>query len=141
VLTFTPPDTGLPTELAAGIYDLSVQLPWMLGTASTNSLPFAIAPDISTWAPGVLASGSISVTVPCTPFLRPGQEVFLIIGDQQTAADPFIAPTNAPSFTYPNLQPTNGAVPARMRVDGIDSPIINMSSIPPTFSGPTVTVT
>jgi Pvc16 N-terminal domain len=141
VLTFTPPNLGTPAELAAGIYELSVQLPWMSGTVSTNSLPFAIAPDISTWAPGVLTSGSNNLVVPCTPFLQPGQEVLLIIGDQQAAADPFTAATDSPSFTYSNLQPTNGAVPARMRVDGIDSSIINMATKPPTFSGPTVTVT
>ena len=141
VLTFAPPKLGTPAELVAGIYDLAVQVPWMSGTVSTNSLPFAIAPDISTWSPGVLTSGSNNLTVPCTPFLQPGQELSLIIGDQQAVADAFTAATNSPTFTYANLQPTNGAVPARMRVDGIDSPIINMSSMPPTFSGPTVTVT
>lgn len=141
VLTFTPPNLGTPADLPAGIYQLSVPVPWMGGTVNTNSLPFAIAPDISTWAPGVLASGSINVTVPCTPFLQPGQEVLLIIGNQQAAADPFTAPTNAPSFAYADLQPTGGAVPARMRVDGIDSAIINLTATPPTYSGPSVTVT
>ena len=57
------------------------------------------------------ASGNINVTVPCSPFLRPGQEVFLIIGNQLAAADAFTAPTNAPSFTYADLQPTGGPVP------------------------------
>jgi hypothetical protein len=32
-------------------------------------------------------------------------------------------------------------VPLRLRVDGIDSPIINMASKPPAFTGPTITVT
>jgi hypothetical protein len=141
VLSFTPPNLGTPAELAAGIYELSVQVPWMSGTVSTNSLPFAIAPDISTWAPGVLASGSNDLVVPCTPYVQPGQEAFLIIGDQQAVADAFTAATNSPSFTYPNLQPTNGPVPARMRVDGVDSPIIEMTAKPPTFTGPMVTVT
>ena len=140
-LSFTPPDLGTPTELAAGIYDLSVQVPWMLIATTTNSLPFAIAPEILAGAPTALASGNTTVTVPCRPFLRPGQQVFLIIGDQQAAADPFTVATNSPSFTYPNLQPTTGAVPLRLRVDGIDSPIINMISTPPAFIGPTVTVT
>jgi hypothetical protein len=140
-LTFAPPDLGAPTELAAGIYDLSVQVPWTATTVTTNSLPFAIAPEILPGAPAALASGNTTVTVPCRPFLRPGQQAFLIIGDQQAAADPFTVATNSPSFTYPNLQPTNGAVPLRLRVDGIDSPIVNMTSTPPTFSGPTVTVT
>jgi hypothetical protein len=137
-LTFAPPDLGTPTELAAGIYNLSVQVPT---ATTTNSLPFAIAPEILAGAPTTLASGNTTVTVPCRPFLRPSQQVFLIIGDQQAAANPFSAATNSPSFTYPNLLPTTGAVPLRLRVDGIDSPIINMASTPPAFMGPTITVT
>jgi hypothetical protein len=138
---FVPPNLGAPGELAAGIYNLAAQIPSGPDTLNTNSLPFAIAPNISTWAPGVIASGNVTLTVPCTPFLRPGQEVFLIIGDQQAAADPFTTATNSPSFHYPALQPTGGLVPARMRVDGVDSPIINMTTTPPVFSGPMVQVT
>ena len=140
-LTFVPPDLGLPTELAAGIYDLSVQVPAFATTIATNSLPFAIAPEILAGAPTALAAGSTTVTVPCRPFLRPGQQASLIIGNQQASADPFTVATNSPSFTYANLQPTTGPVPLRLRVDGIDSPIINMTSTPPAFTGPTVKVT
>ena len=109
---------------------------------TTNSLPFAIAPDISTWAPGVPASGSINVTVPCTPFLRPGQEVSADYrqpaggGRSLHRTRPML-----PHLPIPILQPTGGAVPARMRVDGIDSAIINLTATPPTYSGPLVTVT
>jgi Pvc16 N-terminal domain len=138
---FVPPNLGAPVELPAGIYNLAAQVPSGPDTLNTNSLPFAIAPNISTWAPGVIASGNVTLTVPCTPFLRPGQEVFLIIGDQQAAANPFTAATNSPSFHYPALQPTGGLVPARMCVDGVDSPIINMAATPPVFSGPMVQVT
>jgi hypothetical protein len=129
-----------PGELAAGIYDLSVQVPSTSGPTTTNSLPFAIAPSIDTWAPGVLASGTTQVAVPCSPFVRPGQPVFLVIGSQLAAADPFTAPTNTPSFTYPNLQPTNGLVRARLRVDGIESRIVDRTTTPPTFVGPQVQV-
>jgi hypothetical protein len=139
-LQFTPPLLNAPGELAAGIYDLSAEVVTPSGPVTTNSLPFAIAPNIDTWAPGVLASGNTQVTVPCSPFVRPGQQVFLVIGNQLAAADPFAAPTNAPSFTYPNLQPTGGLVPARLRVDGIDSRIIDRTTTPPTFIGPKVQV-
>jgi hypothetical protein len=138
---FVPPNLGAPGELAAGICNLAAQVPSGPDTLNTNSLPFAIAPNISTWAPGVIASGNVTLTVPCTPFLRPGQEVFLIIGDQQATANSFTTATNSPSFTYPALQPTGGLVPARMRVDGVDSPVINMAATPPVFSGPMVQVT
>lgn len=139
-LQFQPPNLGAPGELAAGIYDLSVQVPTATGSTTTNSLPFAIAPNIDTWAPGIIASGNTTVTVPCTPFLRPGQQVFLIIGDQLAVADAFTTPTNSPSFTYPNLQPTNGLVPARMRADGIESRSVDRTLTPPQFAGPKVQV-
>jgi Pvc16 N-terminal domain len=138
---FVPPNLNAPGELPAGIYNLAAQVPSGPDTVNTNSLPFAIAPNISAWAPGMIASGNVTLTVPCTPFLQPGQEVFLIIGDQQAAADPFTTATNSPSFTYPALQPTGGFVPARLRVDGVDSPIIDMTQTPPVFSGPKVQVT
>jgi len=139
-LQFTPPLLNLPGELAAGIYDLSVQVPLTPGATTTNSLPFAIAPNIDTWVPGIVPSGATSLVVPCSPFVRPGQEVFLIIGDQLTVADPFAAPTNSLSFTYADLRPTNGPVPARLRVDGIESRIVDRTVTPPKFTGPQVQV-
>jgi hypothetical protein len=139
-LQFTPPLLNTPAELAAGIYDLSAQVPVATGSTTTNSVPFAIAPSIDTWAPGILPSGNTQVTVPCSPFVRPGQQVLLVIGNQLTAADPFTAPTNAPSFTYPNLQPTNGLVRARLRVDGIESRVVDRTVTPPVFAGPQVQV-
>jgi len=139
-LQFTPPLLNLPGELAAGIYDLSAQVSPPSGATTTNSLPFAIAPSIDTWAPGVIASGNTQVTVPCSPFVRPGQQVLLAIGDQMMVADSFTAPTNTPSFTYPNLQPTGGLVRARLRVDGIESRIVDRTTTPPTFAGPLVQV-
>jgi hypothetical protein len=137
-LQFKLPNPNTPAELAAGVYDLSAQV--SSGAGNTNSIPFAIAPNIDTWAPGPIAAGAVTLSVPCIPFLQPGQEVFLIIGDQQAAADPFATATISPSFTYPSLAKTGGKVPARLRVDGIDSPIIDTTKIPPAFSGPMVEV-
>jgi uncharacterized protein DUF4255 len=139
-LQFTPPLLNAPGELAAGIYDLSVQVTTASGPTTINSLPFAIAPSIDTWAPGILPSGNTSLTVPCSPFVRPGQQVFLVIGNQLTVADPITVATNTPSFTYPNLQPTGGLVRARLRVDGIESRIVDRTTTPPTFAGPLVQV-
>jgi hypothetical protein len=139
-LQFTPPLLNAPGELAAGIYDLSVQITTASGPTTINSLPLAIAPSIDTWAPGILPSGNTSMTVPCSPFVRPGQRVFLVIGNQLTVADPITVATNTPSFTYPNLQPTGGPVRARLRVDGIESRVVDRTTTPPTFAGPLVQV-
>src|SRR5271169_3055605 len=102
-----PPPQPNPTDLPAGIYVLSAQIAAGPDTLQTNSIPLAIAPQIgSSWAPGTLTSGKVTVMLPCTPYLRPGQQVSLLIGSQEAAADTFKTPTNSPSFTFPALQPT-----------------------------------
>jgi hypothetical protein len=65
----------------------------------------------------------------------------LLIGGQQAVADVFTSPTNAPTFTFAPLEPTTQPVPAWLRVDGIDSPMVDTSSTPPVFTGPMVQVT
>jgi hypothetical protein len=136
-----PPPQLHPTDLPAGVYTLSAQITAGADTLETNTIPLAIAPQISsTWAPGTLSSGKVVVTVPCAPYLRPGQDVSLLIGGQAASADVFITPTNSPSFTFPALQPTP-PVPVRLRVDGVDSPILDFTKTPPIFTGPMVQVT
>jgi len=136
-----PPPQPDPTDLPAGIYLLSAQISSGSDTLATNGLALAIAPKISaSWAPGTLTAGNVTVTVPCAPYLRPGQDASLIIGGQAAPADTFTTPTNSPSFTFPALQPTP-PVPVRLRVDGVDSPIIDMTKTPPVFTGPSVQVT
>lgn len=140
-LQFQPPDLNAPGELAAGMYDLSVQVPTASGPTPTNSLPFVIRPSIDTWAPGgPIASGNTTVTVPCSPYLQPGQDAYLVIGHQRAAVDAFTTPTNSPSFTYTDLRPTGGLVRARIQVDGIESRVVDRSTPVPSFTGPQVQV-
>jgi hypothetical protein len=140
-----PPPQPTPTDLPVGIYLLTAQAPAGPDMLSTNGLPLVIAPRIEpSWTPNPLAAGSnVVVAVPCAPYLRAGQQVALLIGGQEAPADPFLLTTNLPSFTFPALQPTGHPVPVRLRVDGIDSPIIDMTKPPPSppvFTGPAVQV-
>ncbi len=136
-----PPPQPTPTDIPAGIYVASAQAPQGPDVLSTNGLPLAIAPKITS-SPATLASGSgITVTIGCAPFVRVGQEALLLIGGQEAPADPFTTPTNSPSFTFAKLQPTGGPVPVRLRIDGIDSPSIDMIKSPPEFAAPFIQVT
>jgi hypothetical protein len=148
---FTVPDppapTGappVPTDLPAGVYLLSAQVTGAAGIVTTNGLPLAIAPKIiSTTPQGTVTSGSgpVTIAVTCAPFIRPGQQVSLLIGTQEALASPFVPPTNSLSFVFANLQKTGGvAVPMRLRVDGIDSPITTMTTKGIVFSGPSIQV-
>lgn len=136
---FTFPAVDLPV----GVYTVSAQIPVASQLFSTNSVPLAIAPAIvPASVPATLPGGAnVAVSISCTPTLRPGQQVSLIIGSQQAPAEDFTAPTTAPFFTFQSLQPTAAAVPVRLRVDGIDSPVVDLTSKPPKFSGPMVQVT
>ncbi|HET9364085.1 MAG TPA: DUF4255 domain-containing protein [Candidatus Angelobacter sp.] len=129
------------TALVAGVYMVSAQITVNTQILPTNSVPLAIAPKLTT-VPTPLASGSkVNVAVKCTPNVRPGQQVSLIIGSQSAPADDFAAATDSPTFTFQPLHGSGGSVPVRLRVDGIDSPIIDMTTKPPSFTGPTTTVT
>jgi hypothetical protein len=127
-----------PNDLSAGIYVLSARVQQGPDVLDTNALPLAIAPRIDpSWVPPNLTAGAkVTLTIPCLPYLRVRQAAALLIGGQQAQADPFTTPTNSPSFTFDALQATGGKVPVRLRVDGIDSPVIDMTKTPPVFSGP-----
>jgi hypothetical protein len=139
-----PPPASTPTDLPAGIYTLSATFTVAGQPIVSNTVPMAISATIdATWAPGTLPQGNnVVVPVTCVPYLQPGQEISLLIGGQQAPADSFTTATRSPSFTFATLQPTGGsAVPVRLRVDGVDSPILDLTSGTPSFTGPTVTVT
>lgn len=132
-----------PTALPAGVYTLSAQVSTPTGVVETNSLPLAMAPQIKVWPATVTpdAQGNAKVNITCSPYIRPGQQVFLIIGSVAAPADSFTASTGTPSFTFSSLASTPAPVPLRLRVDGIDSPIIDRTKSPPVFAGPSIQIT
>ncbi len=134
-----PPPQPAPTDLPAGVYVLSAQV---AGGTTTNGLPLAIAPKITSWTTPTLNSAHLPVnlTVPCSPYVRVRQQASLLIGSQEILSDDLAQPMNQLPFTIKSLQATSGPVPVRLRVDGIDSPIIDMTRTPAQFSGPFVQV-
>ena len=143
-----PPFGPAPTDLIAGLYQATVQVAGAAGAVSTNGVPLAIAPQIgAAWAPGTIASGTgVTVTLPCTPYLWPTQDISLFIGGQGAAitwpaTPPPLAPTNSPTFTFATLVPTSTSVPVWLSVDGVDSPILTLTGPAPVFAQPMVQVT
>ena len=136
-IQFVIPNTGSPADPPAGVYLLSAQA---AGEISSNGLPLAIAPKILSALPATVGhSGTLGLT--CAPYLRVGQQVSLLIGGQEALVTSFTPPTNTPSFDLSTLEPTAASLPVRLRVDGIDSPIIDMTKTPPAYSGTLVQVT
>jgi len=140
-----PPPPPNPQDIPAGIYLLSAQVKTGTDVVATNTLPFAAAPIITNPPASPVtrdAQGNATVTITCAPYLRPGQEALLLIGAQSGALTAAITnPSNLLSFEFKPLLPSSSPLLVRLRVDGVESQIIDMTQIPPAFSGPTVVVT
>jgi hypothetical protein len=143
-VTFAAPDQ--PASIPAGIYNAAVLIADPSGqTGSTNSLLFPLAPTILGAPPPAAATNNAAnpptttVTLSCKPQVLPQQSVTLILGSHMAAATGFATATSALTFVFPALPP--GSYLARLRVDGVESPInVNWNATPPSFQGPFITV-
>jgi hypothetical protein len=131
-----------PVNFPAGIYGatLRVQRPGDPATRLTlaNEVAIALAPQISAVAKGVDADGNKVVTPTVGPEVRPTQRVSLILGGIELMAKPFGIQTATPSFIVNDVPP--GLYWMRLRVDGVDSPLIDKSGPSPVFSAKQVTL-
>jgi len=123
----------------AGFYTVSlmVQRPTETYRRTTNQVSFGLAPKI-TIAPPSSAGPKITYTVTCSPEVRPEQYAALLLGDQEIVAQPHATQTASLSFKAQNL--SAGKYFVRLRVDGVDSLLVNRAVTPPMFD-PTQKVT
>jgi hypothetical protein len=126
-----------------GVYDItaSVVRPGETLARASNRLACIIAPNITN-VPQTVArdvSGDAQISIDFTPELRPGQTVSLLLGQQEIAPESFVAPVATLNFIARNAQP--GAPLARLRIDGIDSPVANRAATPPIFYNHRITIT
>jgi hypothetical protein len=141
-VTFTVPTD--PLNLPAGLYSLSMLFLNAGGqiVQSTNVVPIAIAPTIAAVpAPTVISNvAGYLVTINCAPEVLPNQSVSLALGAMIVPAQIFDALTPVLTFQFPPTL-TSGPNLARLRVDGVESPVsVNWAAVPPVFTGPWVTV-
>jgi uncharacterized protein DUF4255 len=127
-----------PTKLPAGLYSLTLLFVDNSGrtTQSTNPIQFAIAPS---FAPPIVAANAagLLVTVTCNPQVLPNQTVSFALGGTTVPAQVFDVLSAVLSFQFPKL--ASGQYLARLRVDGVESPVnVNFKVAPPVFTGPWV---
>ena len=122
-----------PDNWRCGLYDVEVQVQTAPAPARvTNMMPMVLAPTIVAVA-AATAGAVTTFTVQCAPKIRAGQNVALVVGTREMAAEPFGGPTDTVQFR--GSQFTSGAQEwVRLRVDGIDSLLVDRSTTPPTFS-------
>ncbi len=140
-------DFVIPAARAAdfpvGVYEISASLvrPPEPHPRDTNRLGCTIAPAITNLPQTVARAADNSVTLDLTvlPHIRPGQRLSLLFGSREIAGTSPTAVTGNLRFTIPDAEP--GEHLARIRVDGIDSPVADRGATPPRFLPMTVTVT
>ncbi len=129
-----------PANWRAGVYNVSVRVQRAAPPDRlTNELPLAVAPRIVTITP-VMAAGTVTFTVTCSPPVLSTQTAALVVDDRELPADPLAAASSA-TLTFAADGFVSGTTHwIRLRVDGVESVLIDRSSPPPRFD-PTQRVT
>lgn len=127
-----------PTNFPAGIHLLALQLlrPGDPAPRVSNQLLLRLAPRIDslTSPPQVFnrnIGGTAVVTLTCSPEVRPTQRASLILGSLEVIADAH--PTTTANLSFTVLDAPVGVHHVRLRVDGVDSPLVDRSKTPPEF--------
>jgi uncharacterized protein DUF4255 len=128
----------LPDEankLPAGVYTLSLVVK-KAGKPDqiSNELPFAIAPQITNARPITAArdvNGNVKLTLTCKPETLPEQSVSLLLGDREIRAEAHTAQTASLQFVI--IAAPAGDSFLRLRIDGVDSLLVDRSVTPPIF--------
>ncbi len=125
-----------PATWMVGFYSVAVRIS-KTGEQdrTTNSLPLSLAPAIVAIDPPNPiprdGAGSVTLTLTCKPQVRPEQRAALLLGEQEVLAADHPVQTNTLSFVIEDAPVGNHLI--RLRVDGIDSLLIDRSITPPAF--------
>lgn len=113
-------------DLPAGFYTATVQVQKEGKTRYSNALSFSVAPIIN--SRNVV---NRQLTLTCVPDIWAEQSVTLLIGDRELLPEPFSAKTNQLTFDIREIP--SGEYFLRLRVDGVDSLLVDRSVTPPIF--------
>jgi hypothetical protein len=133
---FDLPDA--PADIPAGNYLVTMQLvrPGESGARTSSEGWLQIAPELTslTTPPEVInRDGNLRATVPvtCRPQVRPNQRASLLLGGREIVAEPHASPTASLVFLIEDAPV--GLHQVRLRVDGVDSQMVDRSVSPPVF--------
>lgn len=125
-----------PAAWRIGSYVVSVHLVDEDGREiETNGLPLALAPAVTVAAEET--AGVTEVTVTSAPVIREDQSVAVLVGTRMAVIAPPTAATDTVTAELDGLA-AGQEIAVRLRVDGIDSPVVNRATDPPSLD--TVTV-
>jgi hypothetical protein len=126
-------DTSSAATLPVGVYGVTVRVvrPGETRARETNRLTMVLAPQMTNLPLAVNrnGAGTASFTIDFVPALRGGQTAVLVLGQDEFLPQTSGSPAASLAFTIEEAPV--GSLLARLRVDGIDSPIIDLSQEPP----------
>jgi hypothetical protein len=125
-----------PNNFPAGFYTLAAAInrPGETYSRTTNELPFALAPRITTGLPISVArdtAGDAIMSLDCSPQVWPEQRAALLLGDREIPAQPH--PTQTSTLTFVITAAPPGEHFIRLRVGGVDSLLVDRTVAPPVF--------
>jgi hypothetical protein len=130
-----PPPAGAPDALRVGAYLVSAVIGSGIAARTTGSLQLVLAPTIENMAVAGPRSQTV-LTLQCAPKVWQGQNVSALIGDYEVYPAGWAGPsTTTLQFTFDATPFGPGlATPwIRLRVDGIESLLVNRALDPPRF--------
>ncbi|MFD4715210.1 DUF4255 domain-containing protein [Streptomyces sp. NPDC058430] len=132
----------LPDTIGAGIWSAMLVLTAPDGTEqTTKAMPVGVAPRITGRLPLPVerdSKGTALLKVTCEPPAHPGQRVELLVGELPVPAESFARATRTLRFRLARARP--GRYALRLRVDGVDSPLLDATSEQPRFDADTAVV-
>ena len=129
-----PPDSSLnPDNWEIGLYSIAAIIQRAgKPDRATNELSVALAPLIKSIDPPDVTDDVVTLTVKCSPKVWKSQKVTLVIGEREINAEPItLEKTDTLTFKSANL--TSGKQWARLRVDGVESILIDRSGSLPAY--------
>jgi hypothetical protein len=123
-----------PAKWPAGFYSVSLVVR-VKGQPDrvTNELPLVLSPRISSAMPMKVkrVKGDATINLTCAPEVRPEQRAALLLGSQEViSAD---HPKQGNQLTFVVAGATPGEYLVRLRVDGVESLLVNRTVTPPVF--------
>ncbi|MGY8871584.1 MAG: DUF4255 domain-containing protein [Pseudomonadales bacterium] len=124
-----------PVGWQVGIYAVVAVVNKAGGQSVTNIYPLTIAPQILSISPANPVArngvGAVTLTLTCSPNILPQQRASLLLGGREVLAQARPASTNTLNFIVESA--AVGTRHVRLRIDGVDSLLINKSVTPPVF--------
>jgi uncharacterized protein DUF4255 len=126
-------DASLAATLPVAVYGVTVRVvrAGETNARETNRLSMVLAPQMTNLPLAVArdGAGTASFTIDFVPVLRAGQTAVLALGQTEYLPQTAGSPSASLAFAIPNAPVAS--LLARLRIDAIESPIIDLSKEPP----------